>query len=874
MQKLFLFFMLVLLGSSTNVKAQEKKLTIRTGNSSLPTVLKEIEQKSRYNLLYSNDVVTDSMRVSIDALRRPVSEILFSILEPYDLSYSFRNNELIVIGRRSLQEQVPGQVKPIDAFSGIVVGEEGLPVAFATISLLRNDTVLSDRACSEQGSFTFEFPMQANINYKLTISSVGYQQRVISFVYPDTTKIKRIELLRLPNTLGKITVHANKPLIERKIDRLVFNLENSIAAQGTDVTEALRLTPLLKVTENNISIIGKGGVAVMINERMIHLNGPTLMSYLKSLRSDDIERIEVITTPPAKYEAQGNGGLINIVLKKNQSIGWSGNVSASYIQRTYGSHGLNTNLNYQSRRLSGSLKLREFNSTSIIHEQNDFESDHPILTIQERKTENTNIGVNFSINYKVSAKSDIGLIYDNGKSTNKTVSDLDATYRSNDLTDSLLNTTSRNSNVVGSQTLNLYYDQKLDSIGKKISTAVNVFTNTPETNNEFLTVSYPSVKATKIKTYSLVKFRIWSAQSDITLPYKKSTIEVGVKVNNFSNNADVRYYNFLQQHYVIDSSKSNLFEYDEKIVAAYISAVKQIDKKWSAKAGLRYEHANTQGFSPSTLIKTTTSYGNLFPTVYLSYKPNGKNTFALSYSRRIDRPYLRMVNPFRFYMNPYVYFTGNPLLQPATSNNLELSYLYKGTLSFTLYGNRINNGFGDLTSIENGFIINMPRNYLTQYSGGIITTLNIKLFPWWENSSVGSFNVSDSRSSIQNVVVKSGSGFSYSINNTFRIKSSLSSFLNYSHTLPSTQGNLHTYNQYYLTAGFRASLLEKKLQVGLSILKGSLVRYRIFFKDFSQYLNTDYDYKTLTLNVTYSFGKNKVVGNTKNINFGEKKRAN
>jgi hypothetical protein len=233
-----------------------------------------------------------------------------------------------------------------------------------------------------------------------------------------------------------------------------------------------------------------------------------------------------------------------------------------------------------------------------------------------------------------------------------------------------------------------------------------------------------------------------------------------------------------------------------------------------------------------------------------------------------------MVNPFRFYINPYFYFTGNPLLEPAISHNLEFSFLWKSNFSLTVYGSRINNGFGDMSNIENGFIISSPKNYLTQHSGGIITTLNIKIFPWWENSSFASFNFSNSKSSIPHVVVKPGSGFNYSINNSFRMSKIFSSYLNFSQSLPSTQGYLYTLSQYNLSGGFRARLMENKLQLSLALQKGSLVTYQISYKDFNHYIHTDYDYRTLTLTANYSFGKNKVKGNSKNINFGEKQRAN
>lgn len=872
--KLYLFFMLLLFTWLTSANAQDKKVSIKAISSSLPLVLKEIQQKAQYNIVYSNDVVTDNILVSIDAVRRPVSEILQSILEPHDLFYSFRESDLILIARRPAPVQRQATAYFTDTLSGLVVGDDDLPVAFATIALLKNDSLLTYMACTEKGRFSSAFPMQPNSTYELSVSSVGYQPAVISFVYPDTAKTNKIKLLRQSNTLTKVIVNASKPMVERKIDRLVFNLANSIATQGTDLTEALKLTPMLKVTENNISIIGKGRVAVMINERIVHLNGASLMSYLKSLRSDDIERIEVITTPPAKYEAQGNGGLINIVLKQNPNLGWSGNVSAAYLQRTYYAYNINANLNYQSRKISSSLKLRDYDGMAIIKEQNDILGSNSILNRVIRKDDASSIGVNLSLNYKVSKNADIGFVYDKGRSSTDTRFDLDATYQTNGLTDSILNTISQNTYRANTQTLNIYYDQKLDSTGKKLSTGVNIFRNTPETNNEFFTISDHSADEQQIKTYSHVKFRVWSAQSDITLPYKFATVEAGAKFNDFNNDADVRYYNFLQQHYVIDNSKSNLFTYIEKNIAGYVSAQKQINKKWTTKAGLRYEHINTEGYSPGNPERNRTSYGKLFPTAYISYKQSPQNTFSLNYSRRIDRPYLRMVNPFRFYSNPYSYFTGNPLLQPSFSHNLELSFLYKGILSFTLYGTRINNGFGDITLVEDGYIITTTANYLTQYSGGIIVTFNKKLLPWWENSSYASFNVSDSRSSIPTMAVRHGSGFNYSVNNTFKLSKAVSAFLNYSQSLPSTQGNMYTYSQYSLTSGLRATVLSSKLQLGLSLFKGSLVRYRGFYKDFERYINTNYDYRTLTLSANYSFGKKKVRGNTKNINFGEKQRAN
>jgi hypothetical protein len=764
--------------------------------------------------------------------------------------------------------------KTFRAITGIVVGEDELPIAFATITLLKNNKALTDRTCSEQGYFILDFPWTAQTIYAIRVSHIGHQPAVVTFMYPDTIAITKIKLIRQSNTLQSVTVKEDKPMVERKIDRLVFNLENSIAVKGTSLTEALRLTPMLKVTDNGLSIIGKGGVAVMINERLLHLSGASLMGYLSSLRADDIERIEVLTTPPAKYEARGNGGMVNIVLKKNPGLGWSGNISGSYMQRTYAGYTANTNLNYQSKQISSSLKLRYINSNGIIREQNEIQGPYAILNRSTRRDKYENMGGNFSLNYKISSKTDIGFIYDRGQSDNTADVNLYGNYQSNGAKDSLLTTTSNYGNPISTQILNIYYDQKLNSKGNRISTGINFFNNTPENSNVFTTYSDHSSEIKQIKTYSLVTFRVWSAQSDLTLPYKWATVETGIKFNHFSNNADVQYYNYLQQAYVLDNSRSNLFNYTEKNYAAYISVQKQLNKQWGAKAGLRYEYIHTEGYSPTTHEKNELQYGNVFPTAYLSYKADAKNTFALSYAKRINRPSLRLVNPFRFYTNPYAYFTGNPLLRPSFLHNIELSYLYKGILSFVLFGNRLNDGYGDLTTIEDGIIISSPQNYLTRYNGGLTATLNIKIYPWWEHSSYASYYFSSARSSIATVAAQRGSGFNYSVNNSFRLNKMLSAFLNYSQTLPSIQNNSYSYNQSTLSLGARASLLDNTLQLGISGLKGTFVKYRMYFKDFEQYISTNYDYRTVFLNASYNFGRKKVRGNTKNVNFGEKQRAN
>lgn len=760
----------------------------------------------------------------------------------------------------------------------IIEGNKQKKLDYASVVLVQlpDSATLGNQYSNEQGLFEFK-----NIKpgkYLVLAYYLGYEKaKSASFEILDADfTVRTLTLISSTNTLKEVTIKGSRPLIERKIDRMVFNLENSIAAKGTDLTQALALTPMVRVEESGISLIGKGGVAVMINERMVQLRGSDLISYLKSLRSDDIERIEVITTPPAKYEAQGNSGLINIVLKSNPNLGWSGNFSPSFMQNTYSSYANNFNLNYQSQKLSSSVRVRQYNSKSHIDEQTDNIGVNSILSSDPRKTISKGIGANLSLDYKAGKMANLGLIYDVGKTSSDMNIDNVTVYQTKGLTDSVLRTVSHNENPNLNQTLSLYYDQKLDSLGKKLSTGFNFFATQPEITNNFQTSSDQTGQTYRVRNFNGTKNNVWSAQADLVLPYKWASIETGLKFTNFDQDAEMAYSNFVQDAFRLDPLRSNLFEYNEKNMAGYISLQKELNKKWETKAGLRYEYTLVDGYSPTINSQTKSEYGKLFPTVYLSYKPNTKNTFSINYSKRINRPSLRAINPAKFYSNPYTYSAGNPFLKPSYNHNIELSYLH-GNLSFTAYGQKLVNGYGYIIEVKDAFKIINAYNYLSQYSTGLMLSLNQKIFPWWENSSFASYSYASSKSALPQVLTQNGSAFSYSTNNTFKTSKQTSAFVNFRQSLSSRQGNAYNEGRYVLSAGARVTFAENKFQLNASvndILKGDLQKNRLYYADGVQYGSTYYDTRLLNLNVTYTFGKSKVKGNQKQVNFKETQRAN
>ncbi|CEJ71822.1 hypothetical protein BN1195_04175 [Chryseobacterium oranimense G311] len=480
----------------------------------------------------------------------------------------------------------------------------------------------------------------------------------------------------------QINLLVKKKLLERKADRLIFNVEASVASQGMDASETLANVPMLKVDENMglISITGKSTVSVMINGRMLNLSGNALLNYLKSIRSENIAKIEVITTPPSKYEAQGNSGIINIILKKNPNLGFSGNINTNLIQRTYSGFSSNGSLSYQTEKFSSSLKLTYYDSAKRSDENYTILGTSQNYSNSVRRDMWKELTPTLNLSYKISKNAEIGMeyIYAHQKSgmdivnTTKNIA--------SDLSEENLLTNTFHREKLPAHTLSAYYDLKLDSLGKKLSIAGNFYKNNSDTEVNFSTLKSSDQSVQDVRTTSLIKPQIFSAQADLELPFSFGTIETGVKFNQFKNSSDLRYFNVSAGNYIEDLTRANLFEYKEENYAAYISYAKSFREHWEMKAGLRYENTNAENYTPSSGSGNQYNYAQWFPSAYVSYKED-KNVFSFSYSRRINRPSMSNLNPFRWYSNPYSYSSGNPLLTPAYINNWELGYTFNSKFS-------------------------------------------------------------------------------------------------------------------------------------------------------------------------------------------------
>jgi outer membrane receptor protein involved in Fe transport len=489
---------------------------------------------------------------------------------------------------------------------------------------------------------------------------------------------------------------------------------------------------------------------------------------------------------------------------------------------------------------------------------------------------NDGFGLNTNFDYSLTKNSNIGLVYDISKGH----SDMDINSKQNYFTGSnptlQTNTDSKHRSSFTSQMLNLYFDQKFGE--HKLSLGANYYGNLPDTDVNFTTKNIVSNSTQVVKNLSSVDYKIYSGQADLTLNFKKIQLETGAKFSQFSNNSEIGYFNVINGNHIIDPAKSNLFDYNEKNYAAYISGSKDLGEKWSVKAGLRYEYSQTSGFSPTTQSKSENNYGKFFPTAYVSYKTNQDNQFSINYSRRINRPYFRALDPFRWYSNPNTYYSGNPSLQPSFNHNIEFNYIFKNKFSANLYYQRTTNNFDQISFLNGIDLTSTFENYYNQNIYGINLNYTDTFFKIWESNISTSFSYNETQITRFNLVPKNGQSFYYSLNNTFQLNKAKTFmlFINYWNNLPSRDGYLSVKNRASLDAGVKMNFAEKALQVNLSvsdIFKQSGFKADMYFTDNTQSFNNYWDARRMTLSITYNFGNQKVKSNNRAVNFEEKNRA-
>jgi outer membrane receptor protein involved in Fe transport len=621
---------------------------------------------------------------------------------------------------------------------GKIVDVSGIPVAGARIYILHPGTraVLKTQAVDTQGFY--KMVTEDTISIVLQATAVGYasQERVV--VNADRGRDINFILARL-QTLGEVIITNKKPIIEEKADRTVFNVENSLAATGGDAIDALKGAPGVTVMRNEISIAGKGTAGIMINGRLQQLSGQDLIQLLHSIPSGNIAKIEIINNPPARYDAEGNAGLINLVLKKNLKNGLKGSTTASYQYASIASSHLNTQINYKKDKLSLTSSI----GAGIDGEKyTNRTTSYPSVGrcdqsfVQYERDKNASLQLNTS--YQLSPRHTIGLsAAELLNFTDATNTGRSANYSKDILDSTVLITGELHDRSRGKHTLNVNYEWQIDSTGKKLNVDADYYQQQDERKRNYIsqvfsntgTITNELPDAMDAEQGVIVK----SVKADAEWPLKTLNLSFGAKASAIDNTSYNVYRLFSNNAFVIDGTRSNDFQYKEQNQAAYVSGQRSF-KKLDVQLGIRTEHSLIQTYSPNTGDRHKTKYTKMFPSAYIQYKLNDKNVIGLTSSRRINRPGYNSLNPFRFYMGSNFYMTGNPDLKPSFTDAIDVSYRWKSNYGLRIFARNTQNYSDRIfeTDSASSTTIMTRANMGTASTVGACITAQHSLTKWWD----------------------------------------------------------------------------------------------------------------------------------------------
>lgn len=636
-------------------------------------------------------------------------------------------------------------------------------VPFATVALMNGQKLITGTTTDEAGTFVLSTIPQGA--YTLAISFVGYRTKTVPVTISSerpSIQLGTISIAPEGKTLGEVTVAGQKALVEDKGDRLVYNAEKDISNAGGTAADVLRKVPTLSVDlDGNVQMRGNGNIKVLINGKPSAMMARNLADALRQMPANVIKSIEVITSPGAKYDAEGSAGVINIITKKAlQGFNGSANVTAGNMNRSIG-----TNLNLKKKKIGFSLSANGYQFRNLRESQTRRTSldgaGQPLsILTQTSKADNTGTGGygEMSFDYDPDSTNHINLsanvwggYYPNNNSvmnrlTNPVGEELQA-FR-NDI---------RFSNPYGNGQLDLGYTKTFRKPGQEFS-FLSQFSRMPD-NYFYDTDRYAASEVLTYRQHSTnySSNKEYTFQTDYTHPFtikgRKDTtnikLEVGLKGIIRDIGSEYRVTESLNgsSPFVLDSTQSNDFNYIQKVYSGYTSLRLDTKTKWNLTVGARFEHTDINGDFVTTKTKLVSQYSNLIPSVTLS-KAIKTHTLKISYNQRIQRPMIWLLNPWMNQSDPQNIQTGNPYLNPELSHATELSYSVntkKGTsINSAIYWRQTNNAIDYISTVDaSGVSTGKPQNIAQRKAYGLNVNINSQPIKNWTINGGGDIRYVD-----------------------------------------------------------------------------------------------------------------------------------
>jgi Outer membrane protein beta-barrel family/CarboxypepD_reg-like domain len=738
-------------------------------------------------------------------------------------------------------------------------------VEFASVALLSvKDSSLVKGAMTDS-SGVFELSNIKEGTYILTISSVEYQKvfrgpLMVNLQQP-LLDLGQVTMMTDNRLLQEVVVSGSKPIFERKMGSIVMNLDSKLFKTSTNAIDVLMKAPGIQVKPDG-SILMRNSIIpkVLIDGKVIPMNADELKNYLNNLRPDEIESIEIINTPSAKYDSEYKG-IIDIKLKRDKNLGLSGSLSSILRQHQYGAAFNNLNLIYKTSKFAYTARLGYnrngsfygYYANQLLNNGNTLSTENEIPSFKNAFL--AQVGVD----YFLTKKQVIGVLL---KAYNDNAEDFSRTNTS-EITPkgkivSILDT--RNNGLPNGKnySANLNYDGTFEHSQLTIAGAYSKYKNHDEQDIMVNDVESQKIR-TGIKNNQNNEVEIKSLQLDYTLSSAKKKWEFGAKYANTTTTNGVRFDTLTTgNQYVFDAGRSNNFIYDEQITGGYINFSNESDK-WSYQLGLRAEYTKTQANSITLESITNRDYLKWLPSINVNYTINENQSLAFAFTRRLRRPNFYEINPFIFYMGPYTYSVGNPYLIPSTTNSLSMTYSIKD-VSFTLLGGKDEDNIDQLPFYDrNTNIISFLRkNFGDSHYGGLEIGYPQTITKWWKVQHNFNLYLNENKVAyLDRIYQATVFNYSFNGNQIFSLPKDYTLDLSYDYSSAGGDATYGWKDQGGVNIAIQKLFLSKKLNVKLGVNDIFYTNIpRAFSKLDGIVLNSYQKYATrqVRLQLTYNFG--------------------
>ena len=754
--------------------------------------------------------------------------------------------------------------------SGKVITQDESPLEFASVALYQQSDSLFVSGTVTDSNGEFRFSGIPETDYYLRISSIGFKTLYYDVMSSDVDS--KIELVLIEDLLmlDDVQIEAERPVIQVMADKIVFNVAGSLSASGSNAFELLRQAPGVFVDNNeNLIVEGKTGVQVYLDGRPTPLSGQDLANYLKTLQSSDIESIEIITQPSSRFDAEGNAGILNIRLRRNENFGTSGTANTGYGLGRYSRYNSGVSVFNRSSRTNLSLNYsnsfnKSYSFINLYRLQANTIFDAQSSNIGNSESHNVRLGLDFIEN----PRNTFGIILSGNFSDNtsenssRTPIIVESSMQTLQVLRAESNTESDQNNFTG----NLNYRFQNDE-GRSFSTDLDFgmfdsdrFNFQP---NTYLDGTETVINNTLIyQMITPVDIRIASVKADYTELIWGGNLGMGLKSSRVDTDNTFEFYDVIDNETTINTNRSNRFKYRENVNAAYLNFNRSVSS-FNAQFGLRIEETRSLGKLTSEqetgLENVRRRYLDLFPSAGITYTMSLGNSMALAYSRRIQRPNYRTLNPFERQIDELSFSRGNPFLEPQYTNTLRLTHTHNFMLNTSLSVSRTTGFAAQVTEAvgENQSVI-QTQNIANQDVINLGVSYPYQIAGWWNvflsvNANHSRFEATDER-----FVAISQNSFNAYGQNTITLPAGIQLEVSGWFSSPSVWGGTYqTRSMGSLDAAVQKKFMQDRLnlRVGMTdILYTSPWRGDTRFADVFIRGNGGWDSRQLRINLSFNFG--------------------